>query len=171
MITSQLEIIEQAKLYLSSVNQTDYNAILAPNFASSAGSHIRHILDHYLAVINGFDNQLINYDIRHRGCLSEKNPEIALTKFDHISIWLKTLSKDDLNRELLLSTEVSITSKKVQTIPTSLIRELLFVGAHAVHHYATIAQICKAQTTSLPESFGIAPATATFLRQHNLYQS
>ena len=65
---------------------------------------------------------------------------------------------------LTLSTEVSVHEQKVQSVPTSLARELVFTGSHAVHHYAMIAQIAQQQKMALPSSFGIAPATATHLR-------
>jgi hypothetical protein len=66
---------------------------------------------------------------------------------------------------LTLSTEVSVHEQKVESVPTSLARELVFVGSHAVHHYAMIAQISHHPGKALPSSFGIAPATATYLRK------
>ena len=57
MLKSQLEILAQAQNYLINVTESDYTKILTPNFISSAGAHIRHIIDHYLAVITGFDKK------------------------------------------------------------------------------------------------------------------
>ncbi len=170
MITSQLEIIEQGQLYLNTVSKKDYTEIISPNFISSPGSHMRHIIDHYLAIISGLNSEIIDYDIRVRGSQLESSPLLAIDKLNEIAVWLKSLCEDELSKMIILSTEVSVTNKNVQKVQTSVARELVFAGSHAVHHYAMIAQISFAQQSTvqskaLPESFGLAPATATFLRQ------
>ena len=165
MIHSQLEILEQGKVYLKTVSETDYTEILQPNFISSSGSHMRHIIDHYLAIISGLETNLIDYDVRMRGGQIEQVPSLAIEKIEHISCWLQQLEPSDLIQNIKLSTEVSVKERKIETVGTTLARELVFAGSHAVHHYAMIAQISLAQKINLPPSFGIAPATATFLRQ------
>ncbi len=168
MLTSQLEIIEQGQYYLNTLinknNNEDYCKVLSPLFISSAGAHMRHIIDHYLALITGFQSGKVDYDVRHRNAKVEQEPQLALEKLAQISYWLKSLAGTDLTRMLTLSTEVSVHAQKVQSVPTSLARELVFTGSHAVHHYAMIAQIAQQQKMALPSSFGIAPATATHLR-------
>jgi len=167
MINSQIEILEQARLYLKSITNEEYVEIITPNFISSAGSHVRHIIDHYQAVISGVENGIIDYDLRLRGSKVEENPQLALEKFDEIEAWMSNLTESDLNQTISLSTEISTSTKKVQVVQTSLARELIFVGSHAVHHYAMITQISFAQSANANTAFGIAPATATFLREKN----
>ncbi len=75
-----------------------------------------------------------------------------------------SLTELELQQHLTLSTEVSIETKKIVTMPSSVARELVFVGSHAIHYYAMIEQMAKHTKKITPESFGIAPATATFLR-------
>jgi len=116
MIKSQLEIIEQAQSYLNQVSEEDYTAIISPNFISSAGSHVRHIIDHYFALMSGLHNNVIDYDKRGRGSSIELNPTLAIDKLNEISEWIKSLSDRQLNTLLPLNTEVSMTSKNVQTI-------------------------------------------------------
>lgn len=169
MLTSQLEIIKQGQDYLNILinnnNDSAYRNVLSPLFMSSAGAHMRHIIDHYLALIAGLQLGKIDYDVRHRNSKVEHEPQLALDKLIQISNWLKSLTGTDLTRVLTLYTEVSVTERKVQSVPTSLARELVFTGSHAVHHYAMIAQIAQQQEMALPSSFGIAPATATYLRK------
>ncbi|MBA6337700.1 hypothetical protein H4J57_10855 [Colwellia sp. BRX8-7] len=172
MIISQLEIIEQGQLYLNTVSKKNYTQIVQPNFISSAGTHMRHIIDHYLAIMSGIENKLINYDLRMRGGQIELSPELAIAKLNEIANWIQGMSEDKLNQVITLATEVSVTNKNIQKLQTSVARELVFVGSHATHHYAMIAQITFAQknalqATELPQDFGLAPATATFLRQCN----
>ena len=165
MIASQLKIIEQGISYLESVSKEDYTAIISPNFISSAGSHMRHIIDHYQAIISGLENDLIDYDVRERGSELELLPELAINKLNEITTWIKQLTKDKLNTLITLATEVSVSDQNIQYVETSVARELVFASSHAVHHYAMIAQISFAQQNTSPQSFGLAPATATFLRQ------
>lgn len=169
MLTSQLGVLAQGKTYLKSVSKADYNEIVAPNFISSAGSHIRHIIDHYLAVIAGLESGIIDYDNRSRGGSLESDPQAAIAKIDEIIHWIEDISDEMLNIQLKLSTEISVTQTTVQKIPTSLARELIFVGSHAVHHYAMINQISMAQEKNLDPSFGIAPATATYMRKNGSF--
>lgn len=170
MRTSQLEIITQGKSYLQLVDKTQYNEVLKPHFMSSAGAHMRHIIDHFLAIISGFESGLIDYDKRQRGGQLETEPMSAIAAFDQITYWLEQLPDSLLNQPVSLSTEISVSDKKVHIIETTIARELIFVSSHAVHHYAMISQISRAQGLQLSEYFGIAPATATFLRQQKLEQ-
>jgi hypothetical protein len=169
MLTSQLEIIKQGQDYLNLLinknNNGDYCKVHSPLFISSAGAHMRHVIDHYLALIAGLQSGHIDYDVRHRNAKVEQEPQLALDKLTQISSWLKSLAGTDLTRALTLSTGVSVHEQKVQLVPTSLARELVFTGSHTVHHYAMITQIAQQQKMVLPSSFGIAPATATYLRE------
>jgi hypothetical protein len=167
MLSSQLEIIEQGRLYLKSVTCEEYVEIISPNFISSAGSHIRHIIDHYQSIVTGLDTGIIDYDLRLRGSKIEENPQLAIEKLDELAHWIKNLSNDELNRSISLSTEVSTSCKEVCVVQTSVARELIFAGSHAVHHYAMIAQITFAQSAKTNTTFGLAPATATFLREED----
>lgn len=171
MLTSQLSVLTQGQNYLNTVSTDDYNEIVAPNFISSTGSHMRHIIDHYVAVINGMETGIIDYDQRSRGGDLESNPATALKKMEEIATWIGNISDEMLNKTLNLSTEISVTEKHVQQVPTSLARELIFVGSHAVHHYAMINQISIAQERRSDPSFGLAPATASFLREQDKKQA
>ncbi|PCI71541.1 MAG: hypothetical protein COB38_05485 [Gammaproteobacteria bacterium] len=168
MIQSQIEIIEQAIIFLQSVDGKDYSQVITPKFESSAGSHIRHIIDHYESIRNGFISGEVDYNIRSRGASVEKNPQLAIQKLTFLSNWISELTATDINRKITLTTEVSIIRKEIVSIESNIARELIFAGSHAIHHYAIISQIIKNQIKSdksyTPYNFGIAPATATFLR-------
>jgi len=165
MLKSQLVILQQAKSYLTSVTDQQYTQIIEPYFMSSAGAHMRHILDHYYALINGYSKGLIDYDKRSRGGDVEKSAQAALSAIDDIILFLKTLSDQQLQQTIKLSTEVSVKDKVVVIVDTTLAREVIFTGSHTVHHLATIKQIAQHQNIKLENGLGLAPATATFLRK------
>lgn len=164
MISSQIGILEQARSYLISVKPCQYKEIVTPLFISSAGAHMRHILDHYIAIENGLAIGVIDYDKRSRGGVIESDINAALALISQIESFLSSLSASQLKQSILLSTEVSVEKKQVEIVETTLARELIFAGSHAIHHFAMIKQISQAQHIAIPEQLGIAPATATFLR-------
>ena len=164
MINSQIIILVQAKTYLKAVTSEQYTEVVSPLFISSAGAHMRHILDHYLAIMNGLENGLIDYDKRSRGGTVESDPATALDLISKIESFLLSLSSVQLSSTIQLSTEVCVEKKLVEIVDTTLARELVFAGSHSIHHFAMIEQISKAQKLPTPEQFGIAPATATFMR-------
>jgi len=164
MINSQINILAQAKSYLGAVTPEQYSEIITPLFISSAGQHLRHILDHYVAIMNGLDAALIDYDKRSRGGSIETDIVAASALISKIEAFLLSLSDTQLQEEIQLSTEVCVTKKQVAVVNTTLARELVFAGSHAIHHFAMIEQISKAQQLVTPDQFGLAPATATFMR-------
>ena len=164
MIKSQIIILQQAQAYLASVTDEQYTEIISPFFMSSAGSHIRHILDHYYSIINGFKNGLIDYDKRSRGGVIEKNAQSAQAAIVEIIAFLNAFSIEELQQTVKLSTEISVADKQVAVVDTTLAREIIFAGSHTVHHLATIKHIAQMQDVDVDKGLGIAPATATFLR-------
>jgi len=164
MINSQVSVLEQAKSYLKTVTTEQYKEVVSPLFISSAGAHVRHILDHYLSIMNGLQHGIIDYDKRSRGGNVETDIEAALALVSKIENFLLSLKPTQLTTQIQLSTEVNIEEKRVEVVGTTLARELVFVGSHAIHHFAMISQISKAQKMTTPDKFGIAPATATFMR-------
>lgn len=164
MIESQLIILQQANTYLDFVSEQQYTQVISPYFMSSAGAHMRHILDHYQAIISGLSEGLIDYDKRSRGGVIESCPKAAQASIAEISAFLQALSPQQLQQSIKLSTEISVIDKQVAIVDTTLAREIIFTGSHAVHHLATIKHIAQAQEIEVEGSLGIAPATATFLR-------
>ena len=163
MIASQLEIVAQGKQYLLKLTDAQYVKIATPLFNSSAGAHMRHIIDHYVALMNISDG-VVNYNKRHRFCDFEKYRNKALEQLTLIENWLTGLDESRLDNPVSVISEISISSQQDFAGHSSLGRELVFVASHAVHHYFTLKLIARAQGIQLDESFGLAPATASFRR-------
>ena len=166
MIQSQINVLLQAESYLHAVSDEQYREVITPLFISSSGQHMRHILDHYSAMMCGVSDALIDYDKRHRGNAIERDIDAALRLISNIKAFLLALSDAQLATTIQVSSEVCIADKRVAVVETTLARELIFVGSHAIHHFAMIAQISKAQKLVMPKQFGIAPSTMTFMRDN-----
>lgn len=164
MISSQLEIIEQAKAYLSNLSEHEYRQVIQPHFSSSAGAHMRHIIDHYQALRLGAVVGQVDYNVRNRDSDIEQDPAAALEALVDIEMWIKQLSDEQIAQPISVISEVSIKAQSSKTTQSSLGRELVFVASHAIHHYSLLAIIHSFLGGVNDESFGVAPATATFRR-------
>lgn len=171
IIIGNLEAIEQGIRLINLVTEEQYVFTGSPYIESSIGQHFRHVIDMFLVVSYPDDPSVIDYDSRRRGALVETSRDAALSELNVIKVYmnefLANLSGADkhFDQEVLIKTEVTIEETRTVTLKSNKLRELVFIGAHAVHHYALISIIAKIQGITLDEAFGVAPATATFLRE------
>ena len=164
-LESQLETVKQAEQFLLGLSAKDYKLVLKPHFASSAGTHMRHILDHYLALKDGLNQGLINYDKRNRCSTFESCPKIALLEWQKIGRWLQEVSRLNADMPLNIMCETSVNQTQSTQTQSTLARELVFVSSHAVHHFSLLAVINSLLGNKEEVNFGVAPSTATYIRQ------
>ena len=127
--------------------------------AGSVGGHMRHILEHYLALYEGLAEGVVCYDSRNRNKALEESPAAALKLLNDLNSWLYTLSSQaDQPLTLAALTDGNPDSQPLKT-RTTLSRELLFLHSHTIHHKAIIAMLMKEKGIKVPASFGVAPST------------
>lgn len=163
-VTSNMDVIDQGITLLGSLSDDDYQHVASPYVNSSIGEHFRHSLDLYCSLMNEQKTGIIDYDFRRRGAAVEECRTTALRELKHIKQWLMALRSGDIYRHVEVKTEVSLHQQYSEQLTSSMARELIFVAAHAIHHYALIrvsALFCNANVSA---DFGIAPATASYLR-------
>jgi hypothetical protein len=160
MIKSQIEIIEQGIEFLNAITNNDYTQPIIHPFKDPPGVHIRHIIDHYNALKDGFLSGKIDYNLRKRKSPVEQDQSLAIIQFMKIIQWFLTLTAQDCLCTLKVITEVSLVKTQSIILSSTLGREFIFVGSHTIHHYAMMTHI---KTKKIP-FFGIAPTTASFLR-------
>lgn len=167
VINGNLEGVSQAIELLQSLSVAQYTHNDDPGVDSSIGVHMRHVLDLYRALIATRSEPLVDYDQRRRGDGVERSPGEAIDEFRQIAAWLNDLSDEALTQPLVVSTQVLLADQSVARVPSSMLRELIFVACHTVHHFAIIRNIARSSSLTLPDYFGLAPQTANFLRlQH-----
>ena len=164
VIPGCIEVVDQGIELLENITDKDYNYIAKPYIDSPIGSHMRHILDLFVAVFQ-FNSSIINYNLRRRGHAIETCRKSALGELYSLKDQLNELSLVDLKKSLLIRTENSLKSTVSLDINSTLERELSFAALHATHHYALIKAILTFCDTSVCETFGYAPTTASFLRK------
>ena len=164
-LEGQLETIHQAKEFLLGLSAENYQVVIKPHFASSAGAHMRHILDHYLALKDGLNQGLINYNKRNRYSSAEFCPKMALLQWQKVEQWLTEVSELDADMSVTIICEASINKTQITQARSTLARELVFVSSHATHHFSLLAVINSLLGNKDEVNFGIAPSTASYVRQ------
>lgn len=162
--TGNLESLDQMIMFIDSLSESEYQYIPTPLFDSSIGQHLRHIVDLFLALMNGA-NEEINYDIRRRGAPIETDSNIGLKELNEIRDWISKITEDDINQNTLIHTETALHTQQTDTFKSSFGRELCFASSHLVHHLAIMAAIAKMAGKNVDSTLGLAPATATFVRE------
>lgn len=125
---------------------------------STIGQHIRHILEFYIELDNGYPIGLIDYNGRKRDHILQTCRKSVVHKIQEIGNLIK-LENKELNVTLDFDSEDEIT----QLMSSNYFRELMYNIEHTVHHMALIrVGISLITTISLPEDFGIAASTIKY---------
>jgi len=173
VLKGNLEAINQCVILIEKVSVEQYVWADHPSFSSSMGAHFRHILDIYSAITRALNKAhqggevLIDYDSRRRGALCESQPGIAKEEFLALRDWINSCSEEQLSLSVTVKTEVTLNETESLVLSSTLIRELVFASSHAVHHLAIVSILARLQNIPLEDGFGVAPATATFLRENS----
>ncbi len=163
IIEGSLESLDQMISFIEDLDEHAYLYIAAPWFMSSIGQHLRHSMDLFLA-LQTFQEGFIDYDVRRRGCDLEKSRNVGLSELKSVRAWLINLTESCLTKTIEVKTEVSLSTQNSVALDSSLARELGFTSSHLVHHLALMAVIAKMAGKKIDDSYGLAPATATYMR-------
>jgi uncharacterized damage-inducible protein DinB len=135
------------------------------------GKHIRHINDHFLALIHGINIGVIDYNRRNRGTAIETKIDVALSELQQLIIWLEnyenTTDHEQRHKSIKIFSEIDCLHTINQEFDSTVARELLYLINHTIHHAAHIGLIAKNQGIEIPLNTGMAPCTMTFLRANN----
>jgi uncharacterized damage-inducible protein DinB len=151
-------VLDQLADLLAAMSDEQYRTKPQEVVSGSAGSHVRHCLDHVKSLLSAIDTGILDYDQRQRGTDVETSRTAALAVLRSQQRRLRALPADCADRPLRLWAIVHPAPPPVEA-ETSVGRELIFVLSHTIHHNALIAVIARALGVSVPERFGYAPST------------
>jgi uncharacterized damage-inducible protein DinB len=129
---------------------------------SSIGAHVRHCTDHVVALLVAIDAGALDYDHRERGTAIETSRRAALWLMGDLERQLERIAPEDLDRRVLLSVTLAAGQEPLRVV-SSVGRELAYVVSHTIHHNALVAAMVRTLGGALPERFGYAPSTVTYL--------
>ncbi len=125
---------------------------------NTVGQHVRHIIELFQELHNGYITSIINYEKRKRDKHIETNPVLALQLLNDIFQQLERVDK-----ELILHTSYDNETEQILSIPTNYYREVAYNLEHTIHHMALIrVGICEISNICLPEDFGVATSTVKY---------
>jgi hypothetical protein len=156
---------------INQLEHVDYKRPLENLSGSSVGQHVRHIIEFYQCMMNGYKNASINYDLRVRDKMIEESREFAIQCINKIMFEIQSA---DLKKPLVLevSYENGIENNSIQ-LPTSFERELVYNIEHAIHHMALIKIGIKEINSEiiLPVEFGVAASTIKHKHQNHVHSN
>jgi hypothetical protein len=159
LIRFNLEVLEQALDIAQAFCAEDQR-----NFSSIVGPHLRHVVEHYDALLIPACKGLVDYDQRPRDAHLEADPRVAVMRLEILRKRINRLSALELAEVIEVRGQGGVRGDLVFAVHSTLERELVFVAMHAIHHYAMVSEACLAGGLVLPTGFGHAPATVAHAR-------
>ncbi|MCX6319042.1 MAG: DinB family protein [Bacteroidetes bacterium] len=130
-------------------------------FNATMGQHVRHIIELFLCLQNGYEEGTVNYEKRKRDYRIETDRDFA--RFLLRSIFRKMGRP---NKLINLEAEDYIENIETVTIPSNYYREIAYNLEHTIHHMALIrVGINEVSSLKLPENFGVAFSTINYRLQ------
>ncbi|MCS1410309.1 MAG: hypothetical protein M2R45_03501 [Verrucomicrobia subdivision 3 bacterium] len=158
-IQAAVGILDQGIGLLEGISDEVYCRKLAVASDASIGGHYRHCLDHFDCLLEGIQSGTLDYDKRRREGRVETVRAAALKMTEDIRESLLRIHSSALQRSIAVSCKVHYAVDRSQQVGSTVVRELMYAVAHAVHHFALIAVMAKVMDFQLPREFGVAPST------------
>jgi uncharacterized damage-inducible protein DinB len=142
---------------LEAITDEQYSDCTIPPYYSSIGNNMRHILDIFSCIFNGFHKDCVDFSDRERNELAQLKTEHGIAYFNSIIDKLKQVNPDDLNKIISVTDDLGM--GKV-TANYTLGSALIQAHSHAIHHFASIGFIINQLGIELPDpDFGYNPTT------------
>jgi len=148
------EALHQGFDLIDALSPEDYDDPEEHSVWSSPGAHTRHMLDFLDCLLSGLDSQRVDYTARKRRIEVERSQTVGLREIQRCIESLDRLRTLDGRLHL----EVRSDANQDWCIST-LARELQFVTAHVIHHYALIRMTLAHLGIEAPYEYGVAPST------------
>jgi len=145
---------------LHQLSNEEYTQQSTTLFKVTIGQHVRHIIELFICLEQGYEKGMVNYEKRKRDYTIESNKEVAIMLLEQIASSFHVRDKN-----LLLEATCDEHSNDVILISTNYFRELVYNLEHTVHHMALIrVGINEVSAVKVPEEFGVASSTITYKR-------
>ena len=154
-------VFVQLSTTLDKLSQEQYIQPCRTLLNSTIGAHVRHIIELFQCLENGYDEGLVNYEKRKRDVLIETNKLFATELLSEVHSGLNRA-----NKTLKLEACYDDQSDFPITISTNFYREIAYNLEHTIHHMALIrVGISEIADISLPAEFGVASSTLKFRKE------
>jgi uncharacterized damage-inducible protein DinB len=159
LIEENLHSLAQLRVLVAELSPEHYRQAFGAQGHHSLGKHVRHIIDHYDALLGGKaspDDGELDYEHRQRDAALEQWPQLAGRRLGEIAKRLQHEGGLSPGQGVRLAYP---TGGETLSLGSSMGRELAFLTSHTVHHMAIIGLLAEQLDITLPESFGVHPST------------
>ena len=128
------------------------------------GKHVRHIIDHYTALLlcTSGTGELLDYENRNRELSLETDKRAAAGRLLEISDELSEYFAQGSTGALGM---IHNSHGERQLMQTSVDRELVFLASHTIHHMAIIGMLAEQAGIEVSAEFGVHPSTLRYLER------
>ena len=154
-VDHNLALLEQSRALVEVLTKGAYTRSLVGDHANTIGGHLRHLLDHQQALLDGIPGQCVDYASRRRGTPCEVDPVAAARRID---VLMEAFATAQLDETLTLD----VLREDRSLARSSLARELDFAAAHATHHLALVSVLARVLDIEVPKDLGVAASTLRY---------
>lgn len=154
-------VFVQLSATLDQLSQEQYVQPCKTLFNATIGQHVRHIIELFQCLENGYGSGLVNYEKRKRDLRIETDKAFASGLLVGVHQGLERS-----NKELKLEACYDEHDTEPLTLDTNFYREVAYNLEHTIHHMALIrVGITEVSDIELPEEFGVASSTIKYRQQ------
>jgi hypothetical protein len=151
-------IFQQLEDSLIQLTNQQYCKQVSTLSGATVGQHVRHVVEMFVCLQEGYATGRVNYENRKRDITIESSTDVAINLMQHI-----TASLFDQNKYLVLEAGFDEKSVELNQIPTNYFREIAYNLEHAIHHMALIKiGIHEVADLVLPAGYGVASSTIKY---------
>jgi hypothetical protein len=122
------------------------------------------VVEHYQSLLAGLPAGAIDYDARKRDREIETVRTHALGVLGGLIGALEGMARGDRSLRVKQDSDPDDAAGALWST-SSFVRELQYLQAHTIHHFALIAILVRLQDKEVPAEFGVAPSTLKYQRQ------
>lgn len=169
LLSAVEDVLRQGCTLLGSLGADVYAQRESGSFGASIGAHYRHVLDHFLCLLESIRSGQVDYDQRRRSPELEGSVDAALLATEELMQEFRSLPSDALYQECIVTYSVGYGEAEAQATSSNVAREIMFCVGHAIHHYAILRLLCAGMSVPLPYEFGVAPSTLKHLEAQSAH--
>ena len=158
-------IFKQLEDSLVQVSNEQYCKSIETLSGATVGQHVRHIVEMFVCLQDGYTTGTVNYEKRKRDITIESSKEVAIDLMQqlHQSLFI-------CNKDLMLEAGFDENSFGLTHLPTNYFREIAYNLEHAIHHMALIKiGMNELVGIKLPVGYGVASSTIKYRQQLTLH--
>ena len=157
MIKAIEKNLERGIQLLNSITDNEYSNATVPPYFSSIGCNIRHVLDAFTSIINGFESGHVDFSDRKRNTICEEQTEEGIRYIKETIQRLHALKNEDFAKIIAVTDNLG---NGDVTINYTLENALAYAHSHAIHHFASIGFLVSQLGIELQDAdFGYNPTT------------